>query len=102
MSSVPPIEPDIPGPGEKVKSFPPTPGVYLMKDANGVVLYVGKAKNLRNRAGHYFTKAALEDHRTSDLVPLIADVDYLEAETEVDDDAVRVLHQIDAGRGRER
>ncbi len=71
-------------PAEKVKQFPTGPGVYLMKDAQGVVLYVGKAKNLRNRAGHYFTKAAAEDPRTADLVKLIADVDFLPAESEVD------------------
>src|SRR2546421_982054 len=71
-------------PSEKVKQFPPSPGVYLMKDAQGVVLYAGKAKNLRNRAGHYFTKAGAEDPRTCDLVKLIADVDFLPAETEVD------------------
>jgi excinuclease ABC subunit C len=69
---------------EKVKLFPAAPGVYLMKDEQGRVLYVGKAKNLRNRAGHYFTKAALDDQRTSDLVKLIADVDFVEAESEVD------------------
>src|SRR5437763_2511964 len=73
-----------PPPAEKVKTFPTTPGVYLMKDAAGVVIYVGKAKNLRNRAAHYFTKAAAEDPRTADLVRLIADIDYLEAESEVD------------------
>lgn len=71
-------------PAEKVKSFPPTPGVYLMKDAQGRVLYVGKAKNLRNRAGHYFTKAAIEDVRTRDLVKVIEDIDFIQAETEVD------------------
>jgi excinuclease ABC subunit C len=71
-------------PEEKVKTFPTTPGVYLMKDASGVVLYVGKAKNLRSRASHYFTRAAAEDPRTADLVKLIADVDYVVAETEVD------------------
>jgi excinuclease ABC subunit C len=71
-------------PAEKVKQFPPSPGVYLMKDAQGVVLYVGKAKNLRSRAGHYFTKAAAEDMRTADLVKLIADVDFLPADSEVD------------------
>jgi excinuclease ABC subunit C len=71
-------------PAEKVKQFPPTPGVYLMKDAQGRVLYVGKAKNLRNRAGHYFTKAAVDDLRTADLVKLIADIDFVPAETEVD------------------
>jgi excinuclease ABC subunit C len=74
----------VPSPAEKVKQFPTAPGVYLMKDAQGRVLYVGKAKNLRNRASHYFTKAALEDMRTSDLVPLIADIDFVPAESEVD------------------
>src|SRR6516162_9566278 len=71
-------------PGEKVKQFPPSPGVYLMKDAGGRVLYVGKAKNLRNRAGHYFTKAAADDPRTADLVKLIADIDFVPAPSEVD------------------
>src|SRR5205085_612672 len=56
----------------------------LMKDAQGRVIYVGKAKNLRSRAAHYFTQAATEDRRTADLVPLIADIDYVPAETEVD------------------
>jgi excinuclease ABC subunit C len=71
-------------PAEKVKQFPTTPGVYLMKDAQGVVLYVGKAKSLRNRASHYFTKAATEDARTADLVKLIDDIDFVPADSEVD------------------
>src|ERR1700730_3500123 len=74
----------VPSPAEKVKQFPAAPGVHLMKDAQGRVLYVGKAKNLRNRATHYFTKAATEDKRTADLVKLIVDIDFVEAETEVD------------------
>ena len=69
---------------EKVRSFPHTPGVYLMKDAAGRVIYVGKAKNLRARAGSYFLKAAAEDPRTARLVREIRDIDYLEAESEVD------------------
>ncbi len=83
-SPVPPAEPDALAPAEKVKLFPTTPGVYLMKDSQARVLYVGKARNLRNRASHYFTKAAALDMRTADLVKLIADIDYLCAETEVD------------------
>src|SRR5688572_20238485 len=71
-------------PAEKVKTFPGCPGVYIMKDAQGRVLYVGKAKNLRNRASHYFSKAAADDHRTCDLVKLVADVDFLEADSDVD------------------
>jgi len=69
---------------QKVKTFPQTPGVYLMKDAAGRVIYVGKAKNLRARAGSYFLKAAEQDRRTADLVQEIRDIDYLEADSEVD------------------
>ncbi len=71
-------------PADKVKQFPTTPGLYLMKDSEGRVVYVGKAKNLRNRAGHYFTRAAAEDHRTADLVKVIADIDFIPADSEVD------------------
>jgi excinuclease ABC subunit C len=71
-------------PSEKVKQFPNTPGVYLMKDEQGRVIYVGKAKHLRNRASHYFSKAAAEEARTADLVKLIADIDFIPAESEVD------------------
>lgn len=69
---------------EKVRGFPQKPGIYLMKDAAGRVIYVGKAKNLRSRAGSYFLKAAAEDSRTTRLVREIRDIDYLEAESEVD------------------
>jgi excinuclease ABC subunit C len=68
----------------KVRSFPQTPGVYLMKDAAGRVIYVGKAKNLRSRAGSYFLKGAAEERRTADLVREIHDIDFLDAESEVD------------------
>ncbi|MFZ5830751.1 MAG: excinuclease ABC subunit UvrC [Planctomycetota bacterium] len=68
----------------KVRSFPRAPGVYLMKDAAGRVIYVGKAKNLRARAGSYFLKAAAEDARTGPLVREICDIDYLEAESEIE------------------
>jgi len=77
--------PDIPlPPAEKVKTFPLTPGVYLMKDAAGNVIYVGKAKALRSRASSYFHKEAAIDPRTSELVKHIADIDFIPCETEVD------------------
>ncbi len=69
---------------QKVRSFPSSPGVYLMKDAAGRVIYVGKAKNLRSRVGSYFLKAAAEDPRTAELVRDVRDIDYLDAESEVD------------------
>jgi excinuclease ABC subunit C len=71
-------------PREKVREFPTTPGVYLMKDAKGRVIYVGKAVNLRSRASSYFTKAAAVDIRTAELVREIRDIDFLPADSEVD------------------
>ncbi len=69
---------------EKVRSFPTTPGVYLMKDLTGRVIYVGKAANLRSRAGSYFQKQAALDPRTALWVSEIADIDYVACESEVD------------------
>jgi excinuclease ABC subunit C len=68
----------------KVRDFPHSPGVYLMKDAQGRVLYIGKAKDLRSRAGSYFLKAAAEEFRTAPFVREICDIDFLTAESEVD------------------
>ncbi|MFT5525989.1 MAG: excinuclease ABC subunit C [Pirellulaceae bacterium] len=68
----------------KVREFPTSPGVYLMKDSNGRVIYIGKAANLRSRAGSYFLKAAMEEARTATWVMEICDADYIECESEVD------------------
>lgn len=71
-------------PAEKVRTFPTGPGCYLMKDAEARVIYVGKAVNLRSRAGSYFTKTAEIERRTAELVTEIADIDFIETESEVD------------------
>jgi len=71
-------------PRDKVRTFPTTSGVYLMKDSKARVIYVGKAVNLRIRAGSYFTKTAEADRRTADLVTEIADVDFIDTDSEVD------------------
>ncbi|QVL32024.1 excinuclease ABC subunit UvrC [Telmatocola sphagniphila] len=71
-------------PSEKVRTFPKSPGVYLMKDSQGKVIYVGKAKNLRSRAGSYFLQAAAEEMRTRELVKQIADLDFIPTENEID------------------
>ncbi len=72
------------GPAAKIRQFPTGPGVYLMKDAQGRVVYIGKAKNLRARAGSYFHKTAAEDERIKDWIGEVVDVDYLAADSEVD------------------
>jgi excinuclease ABC subunit C len=69
---------------EKAKDFPMEPGVYLMKDGQGRVIYIGKAKRLRNRVNSYFRREAIDDQRVGPLVREIRDIDYLPAESEID------------------
>ena len=69
---------------QKVHGFPKSPGVYLMKDARGRVLYVGKAADLRGRVLQYFQPAADLGPRKAQLVAEAADVEVLPAESEVD------------------
>lgn len=69
---------------EKVREFPQGPGVYLMKDTSGIVIYVGKAKNLRSRAGSYFHAAAASEIRTADWIHEIADIDFMVCASEVE------------------
>jgi len=72
----------------QVKDFPASPGVYLMKDADGRVLYIGKAKNLKDRVSSYFQPGAdLPASRSPKIVEMInraAEVTYLACESEVD------------------
>lgn len=73
---------------ELIAGFPKAPGVYLMKDSEGRVLYVGKAKDLRSRVTSYFQPSAdLLNSRGPDICRMVAKVrhiDYLECESEVD------------------
>ncbi|HZL89991.1 MAG TPA: excinuclease ABC subunit UvrC [Pirellulaceae bacterium] len=68
----------------KVREFPKTPGIYLLKDVAGRVIYIGKAKSLRSRAGSYFLVGAQHEYRTAPWVHEIADADFVECESEVD------------------
>ncbi len=62
---------------EKIRSLPTSPGVYLYKNAEGEVIYVGKAKNLRSRVSSYFHEGRWEDAKTGTLVREATDVDYI-------------------------
>src|SRR6202041_1842152 len=61
----------------KIRSIPTEPGVYLYKNAEGEVIYVGKAKNLRSRVASYFHEGRWEDSKTGTLVREAVDVDYI-------------------------
>ena len=61
----------------KIRTIPMEPGVYLYKNAEGDVIYVGKAKNLRSRVASYFHEGRWEDAKTGTLVREAVDVDYI-------------------------
>jgi excinuclease ABC subunit C len=65
-------------PANKAHGFPTGPGVYMMKDGGGNVIYVGKAKNLRSRASSYFSRDAANDIRIRDWMGFVRDVDFIE------------------------
>ncbi|WP_442598466.1 UvrB/UvrC motif-containing protein [Neobacillus sp. D3-1R] len=67
---------------EKAKSLPSSPGVYFMKDARNQILYVGKAKNLRNRVISYFRNSKGHSPKIKKLVQHLQDFDYLPTDTE--------------------
>jgi len=73
---------------EKLKEIPRAPGVYLHKDASGKIIYIGKAKNLRNRVRSYFQSGRTGDFsygiKTDELVRQIADVEFIVTDNEVE------------------
>ncbi len=73
---------------EKLKEIPRSPGVYLHKDMAGKILYIGKAKNLRNRVRSYFQAGRTGEFsygiKTGELVKQIADVEFIVTDNEVE------------------
>ena len=67
---------------EKARLLPKTPGVYLMQDCKGVVLYIGKAARLRDRVGSYFQPTADLGRRKQGMLELIHDFDVLKVDSE--------------------
>src|SRR5512146_863103 len=62
---------------EKIRSLPTQPGVYLYKNAEGDVIYVGKAKNLRSRVRSYLLEASQANAKTGSLMREAVDLDYI-------------------------
>jgi excinuclease ABC subunit C len=67
---------------EKIRTLPTDPGVYLYKNAEGEVIYVGKAKNLRARVRSYLLEAAQANAKTGSLMREAVDLDYILAGNE--------------------
>ena len=68
---------------DKAASLPLSPGVYLMKDEDGKILYVGKSKKLQNRVSSYFNNSP-HNAKTSRMVSLVRDFDYILCDTEME------------------
>ena len=62
---------------EELKKLPQKPGVYLMKDVDGHVIYVGKAINLKNRVRQYFQSSRNQTVKTQSMVPNIKEFEYI-------------------------
>ena len=69
---------------EKLKLIPYNPGVYLMKNSKGTIIYVGKARNLKKRVSSYFNRNNFDHPRTEVLVSRINDLDYIVTRSELD------------------
>jgi excinuclease ABC subunit C len=67
---------------QKIRTLPTQPGVYQYKNAEGEVIYVGKAKNLRSRVRSYFLQGRPEDAKTGTLLREATDVDYIVVDNE--------------------
>src|SRR5262245_39375552 len=69
---------------EKLSNLPTQPGCYLFRDKRSKIIYVGKAKNLRNRVRQYFHTDRAQVFRTGDLVARINDVDLIVTDNEIE------------------
>ncbi|MBO5364499.1 MAG: excinuclease ABC subunit UvrC [Clostridia bacterium] len=69
---------------QKLKKLPLCPGVYLMKDKDGDIIYVGKSKLLKNRVSQYFMQSKNHSPKTLAMVSNVHDFDYMITDTEVE------------------
>lgn len=69
---------------EKANSLPLNPGVYIMRDRNGKVIYVGKSRALKNRVSQYFHESAHHNEKTRKMVMNVGSFDYILTDTEIE------------------
>ncbi len=69
---------------DKLKMLPHSPGVYRFKDSEGIIIYVGKAKDLKNRVSQYFHSSATKNRKTTVMVSKIADIEHTVVSSEED------------------
>jgi excinuclease ABC subunit C len=69
---------------EQLKKLPDKPGVYLMKDENGEIIYVGKSKSLKNRVSQYFRSQKGHPPKVKAMVKVIKEFEYIITDTEVE------------------
>ncbi len=69
---------------EKIESLPVSPGVYIYRNADGKIIYIGKARSLRQRVRSYFQESRPLDPKTERLVAEAADIDYIVTDNEVE------------------
>src|SRR6266704_3693982 len=67
---------------EKIQQFPASPGVYLMRDTAGEIIYVGKARSLRQRVRSYFNPSGDSRYHVKFLMAKVADIDIVLTDTE--------------------
>ena len=67
---------------EKTSGLTVSPGVYIMKDKQGKIIYIGKAKNLKNRVTSYFRETPDHTPKVSQMVSLVYDYDFIVTDTE--------------------
>ena len=68
---------------DKANSLPTSPGVYIMKNSLGDIIYVGKSKKLKNRVTSYFVGTS-HSYKTAKMVSLVSDFDYIVCKTEIE------------------
>ncbi len=69
---------------EKAATLPLTPGVYIMKDKTGKVIYVGKSRAIKNRVSQYFHESGQNSAKTDAMTAHIFDFDYILCDTEIE------------------